>query len=76
DLDNQAIATHPEVRQLLRAEIDRLSDGLAEFERVKRFAVLDREFSIELGELTPSLKPRRGVILERFAPQVNSLFRS
>jgi long-chain acyl-CoA synthetase len=76
NLDDRAIAAHPEVRQLLRAEIDRLSDGLAEFERVKRFAVLDREFTVESGELTPSLKPRRGVILERFASQVNSLFRS
>jgi long-chain acyl-CoA synthetase len=73
-LENAELAASPVVRQLIRAEIDRLSDGLAEFERIKRFAVLDREFSLDAGEITPTLKPRRDVIMEHFAPQVQSIF--
>ncbi|NLC57334.1 MAG: long-chain fatty acid--CoA ligase [Armatimonadetes bacterium] len=73
-LTNAELAAHPEVRRLLRTEIDRLTEGAADYERIKRFAVLERDFTIELGELTPSLKPRRAVIMEHFAPQVMSVF--
>ena len=36
--------------------------------------MLDREFSLDAGEITPTLKPRRDVIMEHFAPQVQSIF--
>ena len=74
DLDNETLATHPEVRRFVREEIDRLTGHLAEFERIKRFALLPREFRIDSGEITPTLKPRRQVILEHFAPQVRSVY--
>lgn len=69
------LARHPEVRKLIKAEIDRHSRHLADFERVRRFAVLDREFSIESGELTPTLKPKRRVIAEKYADLIAGLYR-
>jgi long-chain acyl-CoA synthetase len=74
--NNAEIAASPEVRRLLKAEIDAHSAGLADFERVRRFAILDRDFSLEKGELTPTLKLKRRVVAEHFADQLQPLYRS
>ena len=47
---------------------------LAPFEQVKRFALLDRDLSQEAGELTPTLKVKRKVVMERFAPAIEQLY--
>jgi len=65
---------NPEVQALYQAEIDRVNADLAPFEKIKRFALLDRELSQDGGELTPTLKVRRRVITERFAAQIESLY--
>ncbi len=54
------------VRALIKAEITRVNQGLADFEKVKKHAVLDHPFSIEGGELTPTLKVRRRVVREKY----------
>jgi long-chain acyl-CoA synthetase len=72
--NNADLAADPEVRQLIRNEIDRLSEDLAEFEQVKRFVLLDRELTLEAGEMTPTLKTRRAVILQHFADAVRQLY--
>jgi long-chain acyl-CoA synthetase len=64
----------PEVHALYQSEVDRLNADLARFEQIKRFALLDRELSQESGELTPSLKVKRRVIVERFAPVIEDLY--
>ncbi len=65
--DNAALIANPQVRRLIKAEIDRLSKDLADFEKVRRFALLERDFSQETGELTPTLKLKRRVIAEKYA---------
>lgn len=65
--DDRSLVAEPQVRRLIKAEIDRLSRELADFEKVKRFALLDRDFSIDSGELTPTLKLKRRVIAEKYA---------
>ena len=55
------------------AEIDRLSADLAAFEKVRRIALLPREFTVEAGELTPTLKLRRKVVLENYADQIEGM---
>jgi long-chain acyl-CoA synthetase len=60
-------------RAVIKAEIDRLSTGLAEFEKIRSFALLAAEFSIESGELTPTLKVKRKVVMERYADAIRSL---
>ena len=64
----------PEVRSLYQAELDRMNADLAPFEQVKRFLLLDRELSQESGELTPSLKVKRKVVVEHFASAIEQLY--
>ena len=64
----------PEVHALYQAEVDRTNQGLAPFETIKYFALLDRELSAEAGELTPTLKVRRRIISERFSAMIENLY--
>jgi long-chain acyl-CoA synthetase len=63
-----------DVRRLYQAEVDRANAGLASFQQIKHFALLDRDLSQEGGELTPTLKVRRRVIAETFAPLIGGLY--
>lgn len=54
--------------------VSRVNKQLADFERIRRFKVLDRDFSIEHGELTPTMKIRRGRALENHRALVSELY--
>jgi long-chain acyl-CoA synthetase len=54
--------------------VDAVNEGRSRYEQIKRFRVLPRDFTLEQGELTPTLKLRRKVILERFAAEVDALY--
>jgi hypothetical protein len=56
-----------ETRQLIQEALDRVNAALARYETIKCFALLDAEFSVERGELTPSLKIKRRVVERRYA---------
>ncbi|MBI3922416.1 MAG: long-chain fatty acid--CoA ligase [Armatimonadetes bacterium] len=70
---NEAMVEAKETRQLIKAEIDRLSGHLADFEKVKKFTLLPKEFSVEEGELTPTLKIKRKVIMDKCARQIEDM---
>ena len=63
----------PDAQKAIKAEVDRINKTLAGFEMVKRHALLTTPFSIESGELTPTLKVKRKVVLEKHADLVRSL---
>lgn len=62
-----------EAKALIKKEIDRVNKKLATFEAVKRHAILDAPFSIEAGELTPTLKIKRRFVAQKYADAVRSL---
>ncbi len=66
---------HPQVRALYQECIERRLAGVSYHEQVRAFALLDRGFSVEAGELTPTLKLRRGVVQEHFAAKIADLYR-
>jgi len=72
--DRRELLERPEIRAIVQRRLDRLNESLAPFERVRRFALLDHEMTQEGGELTPSLKVRRKVVLERYAGLIESLY--
>ncbi|MEQ8768274.1 MAG: long-chain fatty acid--CoA ligase [Planctomycetota bacterium] len=63
------------IGQALQQEIQRLTKRLRPFERVSKIQVMERPFSIDSGEVTPTLKLKRQVILQRHADRIESLFR-
>lgn len=62
------------VNNFLEAEIDVLQRNLAKYERVRKFALMDKPFTIESGELTPTLKLKRKVIETRYKDLIDSFY--
>ena len=74
---NQFDGQQPEAEPVTKAvgeAVSRVNKQLADFERIRRFKVLDREFSIEHGELTPTMKIRRARVLENHKQLVSELY--
>jgi long-chain acyl-CoA synthetase len=69
-----ALAQDPAVRAELQAAVDEANRKFARIEQIKRFAVLERDFSPEDEELTPSLKVKRNVVYERYAEDFTRLY--
>ncbi|SFP51198.1 long-chain acyl-CoA synthetase [Amycolatopsis arida] len=68
------LAGHPDVRALVQEVLDTANARYAPPERIRDFAVLGTEFSVDGGELTPSLKMRRAVVREKYADVVDALY--
>jgi len=68
------ISSDPWVRELLSGEIERLTAGLAQYEKPKRFAVLDQDFSYASGELTYTLKLKRRMIEQHYEDVIARLY--
>ena len=64
----------PVIRALLEAEVEKVNARLGRVEQIKRFHVLSRAFSLDHGELTPTLKVRRRVINDNFAAEIEMLY--
>ncbi len=63
------------VRKEVRRLVDRVNSQLADFERIRRFHILERDFTIADGELTPTMKIRRARVVENHREIIASLFR-
>ncbi len=57
-----------------RRENFRVNRELPPFEQIRKFRVLDREFTIERGEVTPTMKIRRGRVLENFRDLIGEMY--
>jgi long-chain acyl-CoA synthetase len=68
------LVAEPGVRAVFQRIVDACNQDLASFETIKRFALLSRDFSEQLDELTPTLKPKRRVIADHFAAAVDALY--
>ena len=72
--DRQSLVDHPKVKELIRNAVAEANSHLASFESIKNFAILPQEFTIESGELTPSLKVKRKVVDEHYRALIDSLY--
>ena len=64
------LAENDEVKKLLRREIDAQTEGLADFEKVRKFVLLPELLTTTNGELTPTLKVKRNVVTEKYGALV------
>jgi len=69
-----AAAGCPVLRAFLEREIERVNGALARFETVRKFEVLATEFSVDGGELTPTLKLKRKVVRQKFADRIDEIY--
>ncbi|AEI51788.1 AMP-dependent synthetase/ligase [Runella slithyformis] len=69
------IITHEKVAAKLRAEVEEANHDLAPYERIKKYHLLSRALSVENGELTPTLKPKRRIIQEKYKAEIDAMFR-
>ncbi|MCS6901665.1 MAG: AMP-binding protein, partial [Myxococcales bacterium] len=71
-----ALAHSSELRAVLRAEIDALNTGLAPYEKIRDFIILEAPLTAQDGDLTPTGQLRRDHIYRRFHGQIESLYRN
>ncbi|GDX41116.1 AMP-dependent synthetase [Armatimonadota bacterium] len=71
----EELIENAEVQKIVKTEIDKVNATLPDYERIKRFRLLPKPFSIEAGELTPTLKVRRKVVAENYASILASFAR-
>ena len=58
----------------MQRAVDDVNARLSSFETVKKFAILERDFTIEGGELTPTLKVKRKVVSDRYKTLLENLY--
>ncbi|HYA29790.1 MAG TPA: long-chain fatty acid--CoA ligase, partial [Acidobacteriota bacterium] len=69
------LANHPWAQARVRGIIQRANKELAAYEAIRNFCILDHEFTVDSDELTPTLKPRRQTIVERYKEQIEDMYR-
>ncbi len=72
--DMNELTTDSRVRSLIMGEIDQRNRQLASFETVKKFHILPHDLTIEGGELTPTLKLKRKVIVDKYKAHFEALY--
>ena len=72
--DRKDLVKNNQIISFLAAEVDRATPNLASYEKIKKIALLDREFEIEEGEITPTLKVKRNIIEEKYKDVINALY--
>lgn len=68
------LVRNPAIRAMMTERIDKLQQGLAGFEKIKKFTLLPKAFSMEAGELTNTLKIKRPVINRRYAREIEAMY--
>ena len=68
------LAQDHEIRRLLHAHIEQAQVSIANYEMIKRFTILAEPFSMENGELTPTLKIKRNVVYKHYAQAISDMY--
>ena len=71
---NEVLIGHPRIVEFIQSQVDDMSADLAQFEKVKKVRLLAREFTIDGGELTPTLKIKRNIIESRYKKLIDQIY--
>jgi long-chain acyl-CoA synthetase len=72
--DAADLARHPRILEYFKKKVDEVTRELAPHEKIKKIALLDHEFSIESGELTPTLKVKRKFVEDKHRDVIDALY--
>ena len=64
----------PQARALVQRYVDQLNDGLNRWETIKKFTILDKDLTVEEGDLTPSMKLRRKAVTEKHRAELDAMY--
>jgi len=73
--DAEAFVARPDVHATFAEIVEAVNRRLAQYERIKKFLILPREFSLQTGELTPTLKVKRRAIEQLYRREIETLYR-
>ncbi len=73
-LSNEELIQRPEVIERIQQEVDKMNEFYGSWEKIKKFCLLPKEWSVESGELTPTLKLKRKIIMEKYKAEVLNCF--
>jgi long-chain acyl-CoA synthetase len=63
------------LKELIKKEVDAANQNLESFEQIKNYTILNERFTENNGMLTPSQKTKKRVILERFSPEIDNMYK-
>jgi long-chain acyl-CoA synthetase len=72
--DVKDLIKHKEIINLVEQDIGKIQKSLANYERVRKFKLLDHQFTLESGEITPSMKLRRKTIEEKYQALIEEMY--
>jgi len=70
----QELISHPGILEFYNNKIEKLTEGLGQVEKIKRFTLMPAEFTQDNGEITPTMKIRRKVIQQRYSDIINKMY--
>ncbi len=73
-LDDKGLAKDDLVKAFFERKIEELNKNFARFEAIKKFTLLPQEFTIEGGELTPTMKIKRKVVLKKYEKEIEAMY--
>jgi long-chain acyl-CoA synthetase len=73
--DIPSLAHNEKVREMIGAELDKANARYARVEQVKKFVILDHDFTQEAGELTPTMKLKRNVVYDKYADVFDAMYK-
>ncbi|MNM76709.1 Long-chain-fatty-acid--CoA ligase FadD15 [compost metagenome] len=66
----------PELKQKMESELNRINQNFGSWEQIKKFTIVPDEMTVETGELTPTLKMKRKVILQRYEQEIEEIYQN
>jgi long-chain acyl-CoA synthetase len=73
---DESIIENLKIKELVKSEIDLLNESLGQTEKIKSFRLVSKEWTIDSGELTPTLKVRRKTISERYSSLIQDIYKN
>lgn len=72
--DIEELINHNQIKNLFEKRFEEIQKEFSKFEKIKKFTLLPKEFSIEAGEITATLKLKRKVILKKYKPLIDKMY--
>ena len=73
--DPAALSSDPKVLEEVAAAVAKVNEDLSQVEKIKKWTLLPNDFTQDAGEITPKLSVRRKIVLEKYADQVEAMYR-